>query len=257
MLRSRIGWSLPVVVATALLLNIPGCKPADNGGANGDSADNGGAPVNQRVGSQMPSDGAGNQVPPSGNAGQNGADDRPVTPDPPPPPPTVPDVVMSDADRQTCHVFVGDAFPSETPLPDADGNTAAIESLLGEKATVVFLWNEGETPITRLEAMNLLEDMQKEVHEALAEEGVAVLGVHVGETTDEAKQVIADSAVSYPVLFDADRSLFDALATGQLPRIYLLSAEGNVLWLDIEYSAATRSSLQRALEAILSGEGES
>jgi hypothetical protein len=53
--------------------------------------------------------------------------------------------------------------------------------------------------------------------------------------------------VTIPVLLDADGQALEQVATGLLPRTYLLDAEGRVLWFDLEYSRGQRLGLNNAV----------
>ena len=45
--------------------------------------------------------------------------------------------------------------------------------------------------------------------------------------------------------------LFDKIATERLPRSTCSTPEGKILWFDLEYSLATRRSLEKALQVVL------
>ena len=48
-------------------------------------------------------------------------------------------------------------------------------------------------------------------------------------------------------LRDPDRQAFAQIASDLLPRSYLLGADGEILWLDVEYSRSTRRELRNAI----------
>lgn len=168
----------------------------------------------------------------------------------PPPPLTIPKVELSDADRATCLVEVGQPLP-QAELPDLGGAMHPLESLRGEKLTVVFFWAGGETAYGKMSAATALEDLQKDVAEPYAERGVRVVGVNVGETTQAAAAIVGQAGAKFPTLRDSDGAYFAKVAAKKMPRTYLLDAEGNILWFDLEYSRSTRRDLMQAVGVAL------
>ncbi|MEM9659649.1 MAG: hypothetical protein AAF961_14915, partial [Planctomycetota bacterium] len=71
-----------------------------------------------------------------------------------------------------------------------------------------------------------------------------------GEPTDSATKTLADSGADFPELVDAEGVAFAKLGAKLLPRIYVLDAQGSVVWFDIEYSEATRRELRQAIAAL-------
>jgi hypothetical protein len=57
--------------------------------------------------------------------------------------------------------------------------------------------------------------------------------------------------VTFPVLLDADRAAYEKVAAEYLPRLFLVDADGKVLWLDLEYSATTRRQISDAIRHVL------
>ncbi|GAB6166461.1 hypothetical protein JCM19992_24610 [Thermostilla marina] len=165
-------------------------------------------------------------------------------------PPTVPEVVMGEVDRQTCKVFVGEAFPLDFELPQLGDANVALQSLLGSKATLIVLFATGDDPVAELQAVNLLEDIQRDCFEPYHDAGLQVVAVCEKAEADIAQKPVSEAGAKYAVLLDIDGNLFDAVATEKLPRLYLLDAEGTIVWLDIEYSNTTRTNLQQALKAL-------
>ena len=46
------------------------------------------------------------------------------------------------------------------------------------------------------------------------------------------------------------------LGEGRWPRVYVLDAEGKIVWFDIEYSVSTRRELRAAVESLLADDGQ-
>ncbi len=168
----------------------------------------------------------------------------------PAPPPTIPEVAMTQAMAATNVVKVGDSMP-EGELRNLEGNIQPLEDSYGHKLTVVLFWNS-----ENLYALQELQDLQLDVFEPYQPRGVQVIGINVGDAPEVAKQEVEQAGVTYPQFLDSDRSYFARVATEHLPRTYLLNADGEILWFDLEYSATTRRNLQQAIEVALAKSNE-
>lgn len=175
---------------------------------------------------------------------------KPVAPrttivDPPPadePAPTsMPPVVFSAKHLEQSLVRQGDTLPAGE-LNDLEGNAQAMADSLGERLTVVLCWSD-ESPYS----LAALKELQSVVVEPYGESGVAVIGLNTGNPPEAAAAAVEKAGVGYVQLSDPDGTYFAQLAEGKLPRIYLLDAEGKVLWFDIEYSRSTRRHLRQAI----------
>ena len=102
------------------------------------------------------------QPPPSGTPAQGQAAPGPAqgsdvdtTPvEEPPPPPTIPEVLLIEADRETCLVGVDDPMP-DAELVDLDGQGQSLGELQGEKLTVVLFWTIGSSEFSSLAAQTV------------------------------------------------------------------------------------------------------
>jgi peroxiredoxin len=159
--------------------------------------------------------------------------------------PEVPPVVMSEQHAATCLVKLGDTMP-DARLPDLAGKEQDLSNLLGDKLTVVFFWTG-----TNRHSVDELHDMAIKVASPLAPLGVRVVGICERDTASVARRTSEKAGVSFPVLLDASGTFYERLATAGMPRTYLLDATGKILWLDIEYTRATRRDLREALRALL------
>jgi peroxiredoxin len=165
-------------------------------------------------------------------------------------PTTVPKVEMSQEIQAGCVVKVGDVLPS-LELPGIDGHPHSLESLAGEKLTVVCFWSAA-TPRQRLSTIALLQDLTHDVVESFGDRGVRVAAINVGDAAANVREDMQKAKATFPCLLDAKRELFARVAKDhRTPRIYLLDAEGKILWFDVEYSRPTQESLQQALRVTL------
>ncbi len=167
----------------------------------------------------------------------------------PPPPPAIPDVVMDESLRATMVACVGDLMP-EGELADLGGQIHSVRNLLGKKATVVVFWNSKS-----LYGLQELQDLDKEVVEPYGAKGVAVVAINVGDPPDAARQALPEEAEGLTVLVDPQGAYFAKVATERLPRTYLLDAEGKILWLDADYSEATRRGIRQTIQVVLGETG--
>ena len=161
-------------------------------------------------------------------------------------PPMIPAVLLSQEMLDSCLVRVGQPLP-DVQLPDTSGRPQALAALRGSRLTVVFCWS-GASP----HSVAMLADMGPEVADRYGAAGVRVTGLHIGPLDAAARQALDEWRPGYPVLVDADGEYFKRLTTGDVPRVFLLDAAGQVLWFDLEYSRETRRHLDEAILAALS-----
>jgi len=160
-------------------------------------------------------------------------------------PPPMPPVLLSEQHRKTCKVFVGDSLPT-IELPDLKGKDQKLSDLLGKKLTLVSFF-EGSRPTEE----QMLLDLTPEVADRFGKQDVAVVGIAVGLKADAAAAQMKKFGVTFPVLVDTDRAAYDKVASDFLPRLFLVDADGKILWLDLEYSATTRRQISEAIRHLL------
>jgi peroxiredoxin len=175
----------------------------------------------------------------------------PVEPEESSVPHTIPEVQLTDGDRQTCLVTVGDAIP-DGELADASGNPQQLAELRGEELTVVLFWTVDDSPFAREKAIAALADLKNDVVLPYRERGVAAISINVQNTAETARQCLSAAEATYPTLIDSDGTYFSRIATeGRMPRVYLLDADGKTLWFDLEFSPTTRRQLDQAIQTVL------
>jgi peroxiredoxin len=159
-------------------------------------------------------------------------------------PATIPPVLLTDAHKSLCLVGVGDPLP-EMELQQLGGRRSKLADLYGKKATVVVFWKSD-----RRMTLTELADLGPDVVEPFQGEGVAVVGVAVGESANQARSIVRQTGAKFPNLLDTDGAAFAKVGSDKLPRTYLLDPSGKILWFDIEYSQSTRRELAQSLEAV-------
>ncbi len=159
----------------------------------------------------------------------------------------MPGVLMSHADDETCLVKLHDEFPT-AELADTDDQPRVLSELYGDKLSIVCFWTLRDVESARQQnrARSTLEDLKYDVAEKFEDFGLHVVAVNVGNSADDVRRQAEDADLNYPMLHDSDGTLFGQVATARLPRVYLLDAEGKVLWCDIEVSRSTRRDLIQA-----------
>lgn len=158
-----------------------------------------------------------------------------------PPVEAMPKVVMTKAHADSCLVKVGDTFPPAT-LNNTYDEPTELSSLYSEELTVVLFWNSS-TPYGVAELRDLVVDVQKPYGPL----GVGVVGINVGDSVETVRDVTERTGAEYPQLIDSDGKLYHQVATRFIPRVYLLDAQGRVLWFDMEYTVETMRHLSQAI----------
>ena len=155
----------------------------------------------------------------------------------------LPEVIMSRQHEDMCRVKVGDAMP-EVKLPDIAGKEQTLSALRGERLTLVAFWR-----VDDVDSRQLLIDLEPDFVKRYARYGMKVVTIGCGRPAEETARHTNGTAL--PVLVDADGGVLNRLATGHVPRLYLLDAAGKIVWLDLEYSLSTRRHLDQAIRAAL------
>jgi hypothetical protein len=176
---------------------------------------------------------------------------KPKSQEPSSPPPSIPKVALSTELRATCLVNVGNTIPKAN-LSDPGGKMHVLDSLYGQKLTVVCFWTIGATHRSRLVAAAALQDLRKDVFEPFGSKGVAVVGVNVGDAAAAVEQEVRQAGASFPNLLDPKWQFFAKIAIDKrMPRVFLLDAAGRVLWFDVEYSRSSRQDLTQSIRVAL------
>lgn len=164
----------------------------------------------------------------------------------------MPKVLLTEAEWAKCLVKIGDKLP-EGKFPDLEQRTVSLDELLGENLTVVFFWTAGDTKFSALAATAALEDLEKDVFGRYQDQGVGVIGINENDQFEVVSKHVKDGGPTFPVVLDPGGAYFAAVATEQIPRVYLVDAARKILWLDPGYSETTRSTLQKAIQAAICG----
>ena len=168
------------------------------------------------------------------------------------PPPATLQVALSDRLRATCLVNVGDAMP-QAELVDLQGKPHALGALQDRKLTVVCFWTIGASRQAQLRSEETLRDLTKEIAVPFADKGVGVVGINVGDSAENVGKFVSQTGTALPCLLDPKGEFYAKIATDRkMPRVFLLDAEGRILWFDVEFSRVARRDFVRSLQAMLS-----
>lgn len=166
-----------------------------------------------------------------------------------PGPEGIPPVLLTAGHQKLCKIGVGQSFPAVT-LPRWGGRAkASLTSLYGKRATVLLFWRPD-----RWMARAALADVERDVFQRFAAEQVAVVGIAVRQSADAVRRALDGAKATFPQLLDTQGQAADLVGSVPLPRLYVLDAQGGILWFDIEYSEGTRRELQKTLAAVVSDE---
>jgi hypothetical protein len=167
----------------------------------------------------------------------------------PPPIAQVPPVKMSKQHRDQLSVFQNDALPAEIldgELIGLDGKAHTLRTEMGAKLTVVLFWSSDHAYATEE-----LRYLAAKVAQEFGDQGVKIVTINQRDTQAQARQAAGDAGASALVtLLDSEKTL-KQLASGSVPRTYLLDAEGRVLWLDTVFDRTTQRDLHGAIDFVL------
>lgn len=157
-------------------------------------------------------------------------------------PADVPTVALSEGHRALCKVLVGDKLPAMT-LATPNGDKQAIAKLFGKQATVVVFYDAAAAEKGWM-TKTLLADLAPDVAKPYGKQGVATVAVSVG---GPAPASVGEGVLS---LVDPNGEALATVGKGRMPRVYVVDAKGKIVWLDIEYSHATRRELRETLDTL-------
>lgn len=165
-----------------------------------------------------------------------------------PPKRVMPAVTLSEEDANTCLVKVGDSLP-EIKLTGFDDKEHTLKDLYGSKGTVVIFWSTSKSAYST----TALEDLN---HQAamMSNKGIKMVGIHRGEKELGATAAL-ESKIAFPQLSDVDGAALAKVATNKkLPRVYLLDANGKIVWFEMIYDTTNTSRVLEEAVKVLLGE---
>lgn len=122
----------------------------------------------------------------------------------------------------------GTAQAPDFTLKSDDGANLKLSELRGEVVLINF-WASWCGPCRQ--EMPLLS----ELHDKYKEMGFTVLGVNVEEDSSQARKLLQDMPVSFPVLFDNDSTVSRQYEVVAMPSTVLVDRDGNMRYLHKGY----------------------
>jgi thiol-disulfide isomerase/thioredoxin len=146
------------------------------------------------------------------------------------------------------HPLLGQAAPEFT-TEDLDGNKF---ELVGQRGKVVVLdfWATWCGPC--VEAMPVISEVAGE----MAEQGVVVFAVNIGEGAEKIKPFMSRLQLSLPVVMDPEGKIAAAYAATAIPQTVLIGKDGRVEVVHVGISGpeAFKAKLSEQLKALVAGE---
>ena len=133
--------------------------------------------------------------------------------------------------------------PSFT-LPSRSGDIVSLQDLKGQVVMVNF-WASWCGPCRQ--EMPLLDQMHKR-YSAL---GFTLLGVNVEANTKDAERWLADTPVSFPILFDKESKVSAMYDVSAMPSTVFIDRKGNVRYLHRGYKPGDESEYLNQIRALL------
>jgi peroxiredoxin len=129
-------------------------------------------------------------------------------------------------------------------LPSRSGDTVSLTNLKGQVVMLNF-WASWCGPCRQ--EMPLLDQM----HKRYSSLGFTLLGVNVEANTKDAERWLADTPVSFPVLFDRDSKVSKLYDVNAMPSTVFIDRKGNVRYLHRGYKPGDESEYLNQIRALL------
>ncbi len=129
-------------------------------------------------------------------------------------------------------------------LPDIAGQTIRLADYRG-KPVILNFWATWCPPC--LAEMPTLQ----RAHDLLAGDGIAVIGINVGDAADAIKAFLSTTPVSFPLLMDADTEIAQRYPVIGLPTTFIIDPQGQLVYSatgELEWDAPAILDQVRALK---------
>jgi len=108
-------------------------------------------------------------------------------------------------------------------LKDPDDRPQRLADYRG-KAVILNFWATWCPP-----CREEMPSMQR-AHEAVADDGIAVIAINVGEDADTINQFLADTPVAFPLPMDLDSRVVQSYPVRGLPTTFVIDPEGRLTY---------------------------
>jgi peroxiredoxin len=144
----------------------------------------------------------------------------------------------------TTLINVGDVAPDFT-VTMLDGRTIKLSELRGNVVMVCF-WATW-CPPCRQE----LAHLQEGVIDQFADQKLVVLPISRGEERSVVEKFIIDNGYKFGVGLDSDRAIYDLYASNYIPRTFIISKQGKVVYRNAGYDEAIAQEVNAAIAQAL------
>lgn len=139
-------------------------------------------------------------------------------------------------------------------LPDADGASHSLKSLMGKKGAVILF------VATKCPVSNAYNDRMEKLAEDYKAKGINVIGINANNTepSAEVKSHAAEKGLKFTILKDDGNKIADRLGATRTPEAYVLDASGKLVYhgrIDNsqKIEGITSNDLREALDELLAG----
>jgi len=129
-------------------------------------------------------------------------------------------------------------------LPSRSGDSISLEQLKGQVVMLNF-WASWCGPCRQ--EMPLLDQM----HKRYSSLGFTLLGVNVEEDTTAAEKWLAQTPVTFPVLYDKDNKVSQLYQVDSMPSTVFIDRKGNVRYLHRGYKPGDEGEYLNQIRALL------
>jgi len=141
-------------------------------------------------------------------------------------------------------VGASSAIAPSFSLPSRSGDSVSLEQLKGQVVMLNF-WASWCGPCRQ--EMPLLDQM----HKRYSSLGFTLLGVNVEANTKDAERWLAETPVSFPVLFDKESKVSKLYDVNAMPSTVFIDRKGNVRYLHRGYKPGDESEYLNQIRALL------
>ena len=141
-------------------------------------------------------------------------------------------------------VGASSAIAPSFSLPSRSGDSVSLEQLKGQVVMLNF-WASWCGPCRQ--EMPLLDQM----HKRYSSLGFTLLGVNVEANTNDAERWLAETPVSFPVLFDKESKVSKLYDVNAMPSTVFIDRKGNVRYLHRGYKPGDESEYLNQIRALL------
>lgn len=129
-------------------------------------------------------------------------------------------------------------------LPDNSGKNLRLGDLRGNVVMLNF-WASWCGPCRQ--EMPLLDAMSQRYSAA----GFTLLGVDVEEDNTDAKKIVKDLNISYPILFDTDNKVSKLYSVATMPTTVMIDKKGQIRYVNNGYKAGDENKYREQIRELL------